>query len=163
MAEALELNDDVVPARSNAKWWWLGVVFLIILGFGVFGALYGAGVFGAKESATNKTQRREALYVSVEPPFTVNFSGGGRARYLQVGMDIMTRDPDVRDQLDRHMPVIRNDLVLLLSSKTAEDLSTIEGKEDLQQETLSAVRRVIEDETKLTGVEAVYFTSFVMQ
>ena len=75
----------------------------------------------------------------------------------------MTRDAEVRDQLHHHMPAIRNDLVLLLSTTTADELSTLEGKEELQLETLSIVRSVIEDESGLTGVDAVYFTSFVMQ
>ncbi|MCH9670182.1 MAG: flagellar basal body-associated FliL family protein [Gammaproteobacteria bacterium] len=162
MAETLELSEETAGSKT-ARWWWVGLLVAAMIALSVVGALYGFGIIGGDVAGDKDAPRQEAIYVSVEPPFTVNFSGDGNARYLQVGMDIMTRDPDVREQLERHMPVIRNDLVLLLSSKTAEDLGTLEGKEELQQETLSAVRRVIEDETDLTGVEAVYFTSFVMQ
>ncbi|MEM7252970.1 MAG: flagellar basal body-associated FliL family protein [Pseudomonadota bacterium] len=162
MAEAIELTDPGTN-QGTGKWWIIGIIIFLIVVASVIGALYAFGVFGKPGQTNRTTDRQEALYLSVEPPFTVNFSGGGHVRYLQVGMDIMTRDPEVKDALVKHMPVIRNDLVLLLSSKTADELGTLEGKEELQQETLSVVRRVIEDESDLTGVEAVYFTSFVMQ
>ena len=75
----------------------------------------------------------------------------------------MTRDPAVEEELKRHMPVIRNNLVLLFSSKTSSELVTAEGKQALQNEALSSIQKVLEDETGNKGIEAVYFTSFVMQ
>ena len=138
------------------------------------GSVVGATLIGAVSTpastvdaagTTESTEpvRAEAVYVPIDPAFTVNFRGGAGARYLQVAVEAMTREPDVEAQIKRHMPVIRNDLTLLFSSKSARDLSTIEGKETLRAETLASIQKVLETETGKPGVEAVYFTSFVMQ
>ena len=47
--------------------------------------------------------------------------------------------------------------------KTAAELSSREGKEELQAEALASIQGILERETGIPGVEAVYFTSFVMQ
>ena len=75
----------------------------------------------------------------------------------------MTRDPDIEDQLKLHMPVIRNDLMLLFSAKSSGALASREGKEALQAEALASIQGILERETGAPGIEAVYFTSFVMQ
>ncbi|VAX05680.1 hypothetical protein MNBD_GAMMA19-792, partial [hydrothermal vent metagenome] len=38
-----------------------------------------------------------------------------------------------------------------------------EGKETLREEALEVVQQILEEETGDPGIEAVYFTSFVMQ
>jgi flagellar FliL protein len=65
--------------------------------------------------------------------------------------------------VDEHTPVIRNDLIMLLSGKTYEQLNTAEGKETTRQEMLDAIQSVLEDRTGDPGIESIYFTSFVMQ
>jgi flagellar FliL protein len=75
----------------------------------------------------------------------------------------MTRDPAVTDLVTLHMPVIRNNLMLLFSNQTYDTVSTLEGKEALREEALEVIQQILEEETGDPGVEAVYFTSFVMQ
>jgi flagellar FliL protein len=59
---------------------------------------------------------------------------------------------------------VRNDLLLLLGGQHYDTISTREGKEKLRQQALDAVRRVVASAGgKADKVEAVYFTSFVMQ
>jgi flagellar FliL protein len=59
--------------------------------------------------------------------------------------------------------MIRNELVLLFSSKTYAALNTREGKEELQSQALASVRSVLQKEAGTQDVEAVFFTSLVMQ
>jgi flagellar protein FliL len=105
----------------------------------------------------------EAHYFSLDPPFTVNFSGSSRARFLQVSIEGMTRDSTVKEDITKHLPQVRNNLVLLLSSKTFEELSVQKGKEDLRKQVLKEMQKILEAETGKEGIEDVYFTSFVMQ
>ena len=116
-----------------------------------------------RRAASDAPVKAEAVYVPIDPPFTVNFRGGAGARYLQVAVEAMTREVDIEAQIKRHMPVIRNDLTMLFSSKSARDLATIDGKEALRAETLASIQKVLQAETGKKGIEAVYFTSFVMQ
>jgi flagellar FliL protein len=61
-------------------------------------------------------------------------------------------------------PVVRNDLLLLLGGQHYATISTREGKEKLREQALESVRRVVTNAGgKADKVEAVYFTSFVMQ
>ncbi|MCF6254823.1 MAG: flagellar basal body-associated FliL family protein [Gammaproteobacteria bacterium] len=104
-----------------------------------------------------------AIYLPIDPAFVVNFASQGKARFLQVTVEVMSRDPLMSDQITLHMPVIRNNLMLLFSSQSYDGVSTLEGKEALREEALEVVQQILEEETGDPGIEAVYFTSFVMQ
>lgn len=108
-------------------------------------------------------ETQPAIYLPVDPAFVVNFASQGKARFLQVTVEVMTRDPVMPDKIKLHMPVIRNNLMLLFSSQSYDGVSTLEGKETLREEALEVVQLILEEETGDAGVEAVYFTSFVMQ
>ena len=115
----------------------------------------------AKEAAAAKTP---ALYYKFDPAFVVNFGSEGNARYLQITLEAMSRDQLVVDAIKNNEPAIRNDLVLLYSAQQYETLTSAQGKEALRQQTLEAVRKVVAAEGgKPESVEAVYFTSFVIQ
>lgn len=104
-----------------------------------------------------------AVYVAFDPAFVVNFEGTGPARFLQITVEAMTRRADYAEHIKKHMPVIRNNLVLLFSSQTYDKVSTLKGKEELRQAALTEVQKILETETGDPGIEALYFTSFVMQ
>jgi len=107
--------------------------------------------------------QQPAIYLPIDPAFVVNFASQGKARFLQVTVEVMTREPAVPEHVKLHMPVIRNNLMLLFSNQTYDTVSTLEGKEALREEALTVVQEILENETGDPGVEAVYFTSFVMQ
>jgi flagellar FliL protein len=109
------------------------------------------------------SEMAEAIYLPIDPAFVVNFASQGKARFLQVTVEVMTRDPAVPDKVKLHMPVIRNNLMLLFSDQSYDSISTLEGKEALREQALEVVQQILEEETGDPGVEAVYFTSFVMQ
>jgi flagellar protein FliL len=109
------------------------------------------------------TTAAEAIYFSLDPPFIVNFTGKSRARFLQVSIQGLTRDAQVKEDITKHFPQVRNNLVLLLSSKTYDELNTQEGKVALRKQVLKEIQKVLETETGKEGIEDVYFTSFVMQ
>jgi len=52
---------------------------------------------------------------------------------------------------------------MLFSSLDYQTISTIAGKQKIRDEALAEVQNVMKQETGKTGVEAIYFTSFVMQ
>lgn len=124
------------------------------------------GDAGDEEGGDGEDEEGEslpAIYLPIDPAFVVNFASQGKARFLQVTVEVMTRDPVMTDQIKLHMPVIRNNLMLLFSSQSYDGVSTLEGKETLREEALEVVQQILEEETGDPGIEAVYFTSFVMQ
>ena len=105
-----------------------------------------------------------ALYVKYEPPFVVNFEAKGVMRFLQISMEVMTRDVPTSEVIKLHEPKIRNNMLMLLGSQTHETLSSMEGKEGLRKQALETIAKVVEDEGgEGKKVEDIYFTSFVMQ
>lgn len=142
----------------------LVVGVLVLVGASVGGTIFFLG--GGEQQAAQEVVEeppKKAHYFSLDPPFVVNFPGGGRGRFLQITLDAMTYDETVVDAVRTHMPVLRNNLILLFSEQDASNLITPEGKEALRIATLDSMQKVIEKETGAKGVENVYFTSFVMQ
>lgn len=84
-------------------------------------------------------------------------------RYVQVGLTTMTRDPRIGDILIQNMPQIRNNLILLFSNQKLEVLSSLAGKEKLRQQALAQIQGILTQEVGIPGVEALYFTVFVLQ
>jgi flagellar FliL protein len=105
-----------------------------------------------------------AIYVEFEPPFVVNFDAKGVMRFLQVNIQVMTRDHETSEMVKLHEPKIRNNMLLLLGSQTQDSISTTEGKESLRKQALETIAKIVDDEGGEGGkVEDLYFTSFVMQ
>jgi flagellar protein FliL len=121
------------------------------------------GTESASEEGESSGALGEAHYFSLDPAFIVNFTGKSRARFLQVSIEGMTRDASVKESIAKHFPQVRNNLVLLLSSKTYDELNSVKGKETLRKQVLKEIQKVLEAETGKEGIEDVYFTSFVMQ
>jgi len=113
----------------------------------------------AAEAATKAPE----LYLQLDPAFVVNFQDSDSTRYLQVGVTLMSREPTALQAVKDNDPVIRNALVMLFSSQSYAQLSDTAGKQKLQAEALAAVRKIVSDKIGKPGVDAVYFTSFVMQ
>lgn len=115
------------------------------------------------EKAAEAAKPKPVFYKTLEPPFVVNFEDKGHVRFLQVGIDVMVNDELMLPEIDKHMPVIRNNIVLLLSSQGYADISSREGKEKLRADTLKEIQQILQKRTGKPGVEEVYFTSFVIQ
>jgi flagellar FliL protein len=70
----------------------------------------------------------------------------------------------VVESLKNFEPAVRNDLVMLYSGQDNATLMTVDGKEKLRAATLAIIRKVLDGEGgNGQGLEAVYFTSFVIQ
>lgn len=125
----------------------------------------GKPVKGAKaEKGKDAEPKAPALYVKLEPPFVVNFEAQGVMRFLQVTVEVLTRDAHVAGLVKANDPQIRNDLLLLFGAQQAPDLKTNEGKEKLRKDARDVVAKVVTAEGgDGKNVENIYFTSFVMQ
>jgi flagellar protein FliL len=104
------------------------------------------------------------VYLALDPPFVVNFDPDQAARFLQITVQLMSRDPATIELLKSNDPAVRNELLLLFGNQKYATLATRAGKETLREQTLESVRKIISGAGgHAERVEAVYFTSFVMQ
>lgn len=147
----------------------LVVVLLLITSGATVAALYLVGAIGNgstvdEHAGEGKTEsQKPAIYLPVEPALIANFDKRGQVGFLQVSVELMARDQTVLDAARKHMAVVRNNLLLLMSSKSYEELADRAGKEALRQQALEAVNNLLAERHVDGRVEAVYFTAFVMQ
>ena len=78
-------------------------------------------------------------------------------------MQILTFNNDVAEDVEKHKPLIRNDLVVLFGKQQSAELRTAEGKTKLQLAALEVVQSVINKNGSGGEVDNIFFTTFVMQ
>ena len=143
----------------------MGVALLAmagVTGYLVMGARSSAHGVDATEEPKVAMSKQEQ-YLTLDPPFVVNFKDDQSMRFLQVGVSLMSHDAAALATAKDADPVIRNALVMLFSSQDYTILSDAAGKQKLQADALAAVRKIVEQRLGRPGIEALYFTSFVMQ
>lgn len=115
------------------------------------------------EGGASTKSKGTPIYVPLHPAFVVNFENQEQVSFLQVNIQIMTYDSGVETALKVHMPAVRNELLLLLGGKQYHEINTREGKRALSQESIELIKEVLKNVGEPNGIEALYFTSFVMQ
>lgn len=141
---------------------------LLAVGLSVGSTLYFMNRGEPSADASADTQaaplRQAAIYETLAPAFVVNFSNtGGRQRYMQVSVALMSRDQAALDALKEHMPLLRNQLVMLFSSQEFASLTTPVGQEMLRQQATASVQELAQREIGRLAIEQVLFTNFVLQ
>ncbi len=162
MVEKKELDLDTekqAPVKKKTgKLIILAVIGMLILSGGIVGVLYYFNsdvaeendaadaketVKGAKDTIVAPLQNKPALYLAVQPALVANFEVQTTAAYLQIDMSLMTRNQHVIDVAKGHMPVIRNNVLDIMSAQKVEVVSTRAGKEQLRQAILESVQQVV--------------------
>lgn len=167
--EDLKLDDDAPAAKGGKK------KLLLLIVAGVLILLAGAGGAAwfflqnqaAEEEAAAAEEAAPAVmpvqYVILKPEFVVTFQVGSRSRYLQVHIELMTRQQAIADAVKLHDPMIRNEIIRIIGEQNFERLRTSEGRIELQQRLLEHLAFLLKREAGAEGLEAVLFTNFVMQ
>ncbi len=98
------------------------------------------------------------VFVSLDP-FIVNLASDSGKRYLKITMQLELARPDMAAEVNNRMPQIKDAVITVLSSKTADDLLTIEGKFRLKEQVLTRINN-----TLTSGVvKNIFFVEFVIQ
>lgn len=151
-----------------------GAVFLVALGGG---GAYFLGASGGGDEAEAARHEAEAATdsggASTEghggagglssrvnlDPFVVNLADDGAQRYLKVHMVVEFFGDQPPPAFAIRRPEVRDLVLTLLSSKYVADVRTIEGKQQLRDEVVARINRVLDDD----AVKAIYFSEFIVQ
>lgn len=163
---------EEAPVKSRKGLW----IILSLVGFLVLGGGGAAAyffVFADSEAMSRmaggegrdgaEPVRQPPIYYSLDPPFVNNLAGTGGRRFMQVTVQLMARDPAVIAAVQRHEPVVRNDLIMLFSDQTLDSIDSTAGKEALRRDSLDAIRRILRQNDEPAEVEDLFFTSFIVQ
>lgn len=176
--EDLDLDDGEEAPKSSKKLIII-IAAVVLLLIAAAAGMYFMGVFDddtpeqtsaqtgdADAEKTDEEKVEEVVersYWPLEPPFVLNFEGKSKARYMQIGLEVSTTNAKAFAAVKKHLPVIRNEIVLLLSGQKYQEMVTPEGKEQLRAELIETINNVLKQHKVKKGIDNIYFTSFVMQ
>ncbi|MBK1614389.1 flagellar basal body rod protein [Rubrivivax gelatinosus] len=157
---AAAATDAVAPKKGKKK-------LLIIIGalVAVLALGGGAAVFMMKKNAAATEEGEDGAEAPAKAeakhdpkavptfvpldPFTVNLADRDSERYAQVGITLEVADAHLGDKIKAYMPAIRNNILMALADKTAEQLGDREGKakfaEQVRREASRAMGYEVED------------------
>lgn len=136
---------------------------LIAAGAGGGGWFYLQHKNAEAKSTPAPEKKKPPVFLPIDQ-FTVNLTGNGGDHFLQISFSLEVSDSKVVDEIKQRMPVVRSRLLLLLASKTAEELGTSEGKQKLIGELLTEARAPLPaTENPSKGIENLHFSALVIQ
>jgi flagellar FliL protein len=148
------------PAKGGGKkklFILIGLVLILGAGgfFGYTLLMGGKGEKGKVEAAHEKEKGKPVLLVL--EPFILNLAEPGRHLKVAVQLELVRKEDE--EWVKEGTAKLRDAVILLLSSKTAEAVATPEGKFQLKDEILLRANQAMKKEV----FKNVYFTEFVMQ
>lgn len=164
---------DAMPAPKKGKKLLIIILAVIVLlgGGGAAGVmlLMKKNSGGAHAEDKKAAEKRPPSVFSPLDPFTVNLADASRDHYLQIGLTYEVYTSDVDAALKTQMPLLRSRILLLLTSKTSEELALPEGKGKLAGELVTLARAALATsqasgaQNADRGVADVHFSSFIIQ
>lgn len=116
-----------------------------------------------KEEAKHEEVAELDVYFSMPTPFLVNFPPGSSAKVIKISITMLMKGETGVAALKKHEPMIRNNLLMAISSIGAEKAKTTEGKKELRALMLEEVGKALEKMAGKNTAKDLYFTEFVMQ
>ena len=107
----------------------------------------------------------KAIYYAIPEPFTINFlnQSNQQARYLQIKVTLKSTNAEAIGSAEQNLPMIQDALLDLFSDQSYDEANSVGGRQTLQQNTLETVKTILKEETGNDAIEAIYFTSFILQ
>lgn len=167
--ENTEAAAEDAPGGGMKKMIVFGVIGLVLVAVGIFAGPAVMNMMSPPEEvdaddAVADVAADPPIYQSLHPPLVVNFKDeAGDSHFMQITMEVMSRDQGVINSVRENVAVIRNALILLYSGAILEEIETRDGKEQMLQDGLDEIERVMVETTGEGGVEALYFTALVIQ
>ncbi len=132
---------------------------ILLLGAGGGGVWY---LSQAQDGERAQTTQEPPVFVNLET-FTVNLHSEHSDQHLQTNLTLKMKDAAAADLIKLHMPEVRDRLVLLLSSKAAAQIASVDGKRKLASDLLAEIKQPFGEGIPEHAVQSVLFTSFVIQ
>lgn len=153
-----ETEEPVAPPKGKLKKIILIAVAAVVLLGGVGFAYLLLTDEEPSDGKKKAAQHKELATMSLEP-FLVNLADKDVRRYLKVKVELEVENEKAAKELEKSLARIRDIMIMLLSSKTYQDIATSEGKVALKQEIIKQIATVPQGK-KIHGA---YFTEFVAQ
>lgn len=143
----------------------IAIAVLLLLGGGM--AVWKMGVFAkigesarTEASPEVKSKKGSQGIGPIQPldTFIVNLVGQGKS-YLKAKIELELDSENTTAEINKRLPQLRDNILTTLSSKSFEEIGTLEGKYQLRAELKASLNQYL-----TTGkVINIYFTDFIVQ
>jgi flagellar FliL protein len=116
---------------------------------------------GSKEGEQAESSAPE--FYQVRPSIVITLPASGRTRYVSLDIDLMTHTKSSVKTLEAYAPLIKSNLIDLLSKQTFDEMITEEGKKNLRKQALTLLQTLMNEQAGDPIIEQVLFTSFIVQ
>jgi flagellar protein FliL len=118
----------------------------------------------AKNAHAAKSEEHEKPPAFVDlDTFTVNLQPQSEGQFLQATLVAKLKEEAASEAIKARMPEIKDRVLMLLSSKSASDISSLKGKQQLGRDVTVQIKQAIGDKKHADQILGVLFTSFVIQ
>ena len=153
-----EVEEAQPPPQAKLK---LIVLASTVLLLGV-GGFFGWKWYAGRKVASETTQKPEEMTI-VYPlkSFIVNLADkkGVGKRYLKLTLEVEVAGEEQRALVNHKIPQLRDTILLMLSSRTIAEITSMEAKLELKQVLLARMNSAIGKNV----IQRLYFTEFVVQ
>jgi flagellar FliL protein len=157
--ESQESSEPQKETPPKGKKKMIIIIAGAILIFLVSGFFAYTMVIGKKLKSGETVQEKESAKTELFAldPFVMNLADEGR--FLKVSMQLEIADKSYHQIVADKIPNLRDAIIILVSSKTSESVSSPEGKFQLKDELLLRANQTVGKDV----FKNLYFTEFVMQ
>ncbi|MBF0219607.1 MAG: flagellar basal body-associated FliL family protein [Gammaproteobacteria bacterium] len=93
----------------------------------------------------------KANYYAIDPPLVVNLNAMSKIIFLQIKVQLMSRDASAMIAVTKNRAAIVDTLTMLLAEQTPETMQDVKIRESVRMEALERCSKVLE---KLAGIRA---------
>lgn len=119
----------------------------------------GAGDEAAEDGALEEGAEIEIGTMYRLDTMIVNLADLGGKRYLRITMELELNVPELVEEIDRRLPQLRDSILMILPTKTYDEIGTTPGKIALRDEILARLNSFL----KTGQITTLYFSEFVVQ
>lgn len=103
------------------------------------------------------------VYLELGEPIIANLPSEKKSRTIKVQVAFVLKDAAAEAKVKKHLPLLKSELLMMLSSTTVEALSSAEGQTAFREQALAKMKEKVAKEEKKPYIEKLLFTQFIMQ
>ncbi|OAI10586.1 flagellar basal body protein FliL [Methylomonas lenta] len=99
-------------------------------------------------------------YIEMTPKFTVNLAEP--KKYLLVKVQLLVEGAENVEKIKKNMPMLRHEIILMLSGIPRADLETMEQREALRVKTKDLITEALAKTKNSDGFRDIFFSEFLV-
>lgn len=126
----------------------------------LFGLLLSTLVFASEEKKADESAGPVVEYLDMKPKFTLNLAEP--RKYLLIDIQLLVEGAEAIEKIKKQMPMLRHEMIMLLSGMHIADLQTVEQREALREKTKQVISEALEKTHSNEGFKDVFFSEFLV-